>query len=127
MLFLIDENIPDGVALELSRRGHQIRLVREHLVAGTPDQTVAAAAADLEALIVTNDKDFNQIISRRPPDNFIRWRRLGRVTLSCRPAQMARRIAVALSVIELETREASERADPRVIVEIGGDVIRLER
>lgn len=102
MLFLIDENVPDGVARAIAARGHEVRLVREHLVAGTPDEVVAAAAADIDAIIVTSDRDFVRIIARRPADNYLRWRRLGRVLISCRATQMVSRVEVGGEVIRVE-------------------------
>ena len=127
MLFLIDENVPSSVANVLRSLGHGVELVKDRLTAGTSDEVVAAAADDLDAIVVTVDKDFKRHIARQPPNNQLRWRRLGRVSLSCKPLRMASRMGTAMHLVASEHGYLQGQTDKRVIVEIGGDVIRIER
>ena len=59
--------------------------------------------------------------------NRLRWRRLGRINLSCNARRAESRMAQAIALIEWEHAFAQEQPDPRVLIDIGGDVIRVER
>jgi predicted nucleic acid-binding protein len=64
MLLFMDGNVPDCVTRFFRERGHDVRLVREELPIGTPDQIIATVVDELEGIILTwNHKDFK---SRAP-------------------------------------------------------------
>lgn len=58
MRFLIDENMPRSLAAIISNFGFQADDVRDIGLRGRPDAEVLAAAAVLDAIIVTRDRGF---------------------------------------------------------------------
>src|SRR5262249_39079799 len=95
--------------------------------AGTPDEVLVAHVDPRGGLVVTGDRDFVRLIARRSADNRLRFRRAGRIFFSCPAYRTPGRLEQALPLIEWEADHLADRPDPRVIVEVGGDVIRVER
>ena len=58
MYFMLDENVPQDVADMLIEQGHKAEFIREYVVPGAPDQVVATASEELEAILVSFDGDF---------------------------------------------------------------------
>jgi predicted nuclease of predicted toxin-antitoxin system len=83
MLLLIDENVPNSVAEFLASRGHDVRFVRDLFPAGTPDPVIATIGDRLAAIVVTWDRDFEDLVKRIPEGNRARFRRLGRLSFRC--------------------------------------------
>jgi predicted nuclease of predicted toxin-antitoxin system len=69
MLLLIDENVPNSVAEIFASRGHEVRFVRDLFPAGTPDPVIATIGERLSAIVVTWDRDFEQLVKRIPEGN----------------------------------------------------------
>ena len=61
MLLLIDENVPRSVADLFRERGHDVRLVLDLFLPGTPDPVIATIGDRMSALVVTWDKDFDSL------------------------------------------------------------------
>lgn len=61
MRFLADENCPQSIVSSYRNAGHDVALVRE-LLAGTPDSNVLAMSVESERILLTEDKDFGQLI-----------------------------------------------------------------
>jgi len=80
---LIDENVPTSVSEFFLDRGHEVLLVRDVLLPGTPDAVIAAVGDQMEAIVVTwNYRDFDRLVSRVPEGSRRTFRRLGRISLS---------------------------------------------
>jgi len=127
MLLLIDENVPESVTDFLRARGHDVRLVREVLPAGTADPILARIGDELEAIVVTWDKDFRRVISRVPFGSRAAFRRLGRISFRCNEARGRARIEELIEWIEFEYAQVQKRRDKRLIVEIGDNSFRVIR
>lgn len=118
MLLLIDENVPASVAEVFSARGHQVRLVRDHFPAGTPDPVIASIGDRLSAIVVTWDRDFDSLVRRVPEGNRTRFRRLGRISFRCNEARGRELLERWIEMIEFHYREAQAKADFRMLVQI---------
>ncbi len=67
-LFL-DHCVPTSVGRALEPAGHEVLLLREHLPPDTEDPAVLAKASALDAVLVTLDGDFADLV-RYPPSAF---------------------------------------------------------
>lgn len=61
MRFLADENAADQIAVRLRADGHDVESVAQ-VASGVDDQTVLAMAAQSGAIVVTDDKDFGDLV-----------------------------------------------------------------
>lgn len=118
MRLLIDENVPESVATFLRGRGHEVLLVRELLGQMAPDNFVAWVGDDLEAIVVTIDKDFRGIVQRFPLASRRRFNSLGRISLRCRESRALVRLTLFVDEIEREFERLQHHRDRRLIVEI---------
>jgi predicted nuclease of predicted toxin-antitoxin system len=118
MLLLIDENVPASVADFFASRGHEIKFVRELLPAGTPDPVIATIGDRLSAVVVTWDRDFDQLVRRIPEGNRTRFRRLGRISFRCNPVNGRMLLERWIEMIELQFTLASRNPDVRMIAQI---------
>lgn len=123
MLLLLDEHVTDTLVPILKKRGHQVLLVRERLAAGTPDSVIVAVADKLSAIVVTVDKDFRGLISRRPKHNHNRFRSVGLISFQCGYDWLVRRAEHAFPLIEAEYGLLQTQSDRRLIVGIQKDTI----
>jgi predicted nuclease of predicted toxin-antitoxin system len=60
---LADENIAQTIVSLLRAEGHQVRHISE-IAASSPDIDVLAIANQYEALLLTEDKDFGELVIR---------------------------------------------------------------
>jgi predicted nuclease of predicted toxin-antitoxin system len=67
--FLLDQCVPRSVGELLKKAGYQVELLRDHLPIDAKDPDVIAAAQKLDAVLLTLDGDFADIINY-PPVNF---------------------------------------------------------
>ncbi len=125
--FLLDENMSAEVAEVLRAEGHLAEDVREHLESGAPDEWVMVAADNLGAVVLTFDRDFLRLATRRPSGNVLRHRRAGRVVLACPPPRVVERLRVSLPLLVAEHSRSVTLSDPRVLAEIGVDTVRIDR
>jgi predicted nuclease of predicted toxin-antitoxin system len=118
MRLLIDENVPRSVAEFFESRGHEVEYVKDLFPARTPDPVIAVIGDRLSAVVVTWDKDFDSLVSRVPAGNKAAFRKLGRISFSCREP---RGLALAqrwMPSIEFHYAQALERPDLRMIVQV---------
>ncbi|MGH2633105.1 MAG: DUF5615 family PIN-like protein [Tepidiformaceae bacterium] len=127
MRLLIDENVPDSVSDFLRDRGHDVDLVRDRLGQMTPDEYIAWVGDELGAVVVTMDKDFNEIVKRVPQGGRSKFKALGRISLKCRESQATSRIHDFIEEIEHEYDLVQGRRDKRLIVEITASSYRIVR
>lgn len=64
MILLADENVDAPIVAALRAAGHRVDYVRE-LDPGIDDHTVLALANADDALLLTSDKDFGELVFRR--------------------------------------------------------------
>lgn len=64
MTLVADENVDRGIVERLRRDGHSVAWVAE-LSPGISDEEVLRLAADGPAVLVTEDKDFGELVYRR--------------------------------------------------------------
>lgn len=116
---LIDENVPESVAIFLKERGHEIHYVRDLFLPGTPDPVIATAGDQLGAVVVTwNHRDFKKLAARIPRGGQTRLRRLGRINFRCQEAKGLQRIQQVIDIIEAEYDRAGQRRDKRLLIEV---------
>lgn len=128
MRLLIDENVPRSVVDLFAERGHDVILVRDRLLPGTPDPVVAAIGDEMGAIIVTwNRKDFRALASRYSVSSGRSLRNLGRIIFRCNEAHGRRRLAEFIELIEFEYEQSQSRRDKGLMVEIGESYFRLQR
>lgn len=127
MLLLLDENVSPTVAEFFRARGHEAHLLREMRLLGAADPVVALAADGLSAIIVTYDRDFKRLVERAPEDNRLQFRRLGRISLNCKPQNAVRRLEALIASIEFEHARIATERDGRLIVEITETTLRIVR
>ena len=63
MILLADENIDQSVVAGLRAEGHQVFAVSD-MEPGVTDDVVLALANERNALLVTEDKDFGELVFR---------------------------------------------------------------
>lgn len=118
MRFLLDENVPDSLALFFQERGFEVLLARDSFASGTPDQLLTFAAETEGLVIVTKDKDFRRLRDLLPQGH---QRRIatgaGYIILSGKIPQAATRLAQEWDLIEFDY-ERSRRDRRRFIVRI---------
>ena len=125
--FFIDHCVPDSVGDVLREAGHEVILLRERIAPDSPDPLVAAVSEMHEAVLVSLDSDFKQLLPRVAVGDRRRFRTLSRIGLRCRAPRCAQRLQAALSLIEHEWRFARASHDTRMIVEITENHIRSIR
>jgi predicted nuclease of predicted toxin-antitoxin system len=74
--FLLDENAEARIAAFLLGRGHDPTRVGHDYPAGLPDEEVLALAYEESRVLITNDKDFGELVvrGRRPHAGVILFR-----------------------------------------------------
>jgi predicted nuclease of predicted toxin-antitoxin system len=118
MLLLIDENVPNSVAEFLAARGHDVRFVRDLFPAGTPDPVIATIGDRLAAIVVTWDRDFEDLVKRIPEGNRAKFRRLGRLSFRCNEVRGRQLIEKWIDLVEFHYQQALRHGDFRMIVQI---------
>jgi predicted nuclease of predicted toxin-antitoxin system len=76
MKFLLDENIDARLHPFLQERGHDVTSVAKDYYYGLVDEDILAMAYQEERIIITNDRDFGELIFRqgRPHSGVILFR-----------------------------------------------------
>jgi predicted nuclease of predicted toxin-antitoxin system len=127
MQFLLDENVPRGVADMLVRHGHKADSIRDYAPPGSPDPLVATVSQQLKAVLISFDGDFQNIAPRVPHGQRQRFRKLSRIWMRCDEPDAAKRLESALDFVDHEFRVAQKRADTRTLLWIGTGYLRTER
>lgn len=123
--FLVDENVPHSVAEFLTNRGHSVTFVQKVLPNGTPDPVVAAIGDRLSAVVVSWDKDFDNLASRIPQGNKAKFRRLGRLSFRCAYPNGVIQLQRWIGYIEMHYVNCRENPDLRMFAEIQENGIKM--
>ena len=90
MKFLIDESADARLAPYLRSLRHEAILVTESLGRGTPDLAILAYAREQGCVIITDDRDFGELVyRRREPHLGVVYFRLSDTLFETRRARMA--------------------------------------
>jgi|SRR6185437_6393315 len=65
--FLVDENLPRSLAVDLQALGYTAEHVYDIQMGGAKDPAVYAYAQAQHAILITGDKDFSNILAYAPP------------------------------------------------------------
>jgi predicted nuclease of predicted toxin-antitoxin system len=125
MYFMLDENVPQDVADMLNGQGHRAEFIREYVVPGAPDQVVATATQELEAVLVSFDGDFEAISPRIPRGQRARFRKLSRIWLRCGEPQASLRFSRVLDFVVSEYALVTNATPMRLT--IGSSYLRTDR
>ena len=77
--FLVDEQLPPGLAIRLAARGHVAEHVNRIGPGGSGDKTIWAYAKHCGAVLVTKDEDFVAFARRDPTGPQVVWIRIGNI------------------------------------------------
>ncbi|MEC4984684.1 MAG: DUF5615 family PIN-like protein [Oscillatoria sp. PMC 1068.18] len=67
--FFIDQCVPNSVSKSLESAGHEVFLLRDYIAIESPDEIVIAKAQELEAILVSLNGDFANLVNY-PPSNY---------------------------------------------------------
>lgn len=114
--FLMDNNVPEGVARFLLSRGHDVTRVRDIMPTDSPDPVVATAAINEGRILISWDRDFNH--QRFQKDRFKALQRIG---FSCPEPEGERRLMAVIDRVEFEASQSSP--DRPLLMKISSDKI----
>ena len=92
MHFLIDAQLPPGLARWLAERGHRSEHVNDLGLGAAPDDEIEAKAREIRAVIWSKDADFAER-ARRVPGLQVVWLRVGNTTNASLQAGLAPQLA----------------------------------
>jgi predicted nuclease of predicted toxin-antitoxin system len=78
--FLVDAQLPPGLAVHLAAKGHAAEHVHDVGLGGAPDRKVWNYAARHRAVLITKDADFAEIARTSRRGTAVVWVRLGNTT-----------------------------------------------
>ncbi|HEX8167707.1 MAG TPA: DUF5615 family PIN-like protein [Beijerinckiaceae bacterium] len=78
--FLVDAQLPPGLAKRLSALGHEANHVNRIGLGGAPDEAIWSHAAASAAVLITKDEDFVALARRNAAGPPVIWVRIGNVT-----------------------------------------------
>lgn len=132
--FLCDEDVPASVTEFLRQRGHFVATVTELTIDGESDEVVVRLAHQLSlqydspiTLVTFNRNHFATLIPRRPPDNQLRYRRVGRLTLAVDRAAALTRLTALIDDIEREHYHCLTARDQRCLLTLQTIGLLIER
>ena len=94
MRFLIDESADARLASHLTQLGHDVTLIARDHRPGLSDRDVLSIAHQEERVLITDDRDFGELVFReRRPHAGVIYFRLSTTLLSVRIARLAETLA----------------------------------
>lgn len=100
MRFLVDANLPPGLAAWLCDQGHDATHVSRELNSSTSDRAVMELARLMNAVVVSKHEDFVMIAVLDPDASQVVWIRLGNATNACLRNWIQPRLAEILHLLE---------------------------
>ena len=101
--------------------------MRDLFPSGTVDPVIAKLGEEIQAVVVTWDKDFRAFVRRIPRGSKLRFRRLSLIAFRCKETNGLARIADLIESVEFEYEQAQKRGQRRLIIEIGDSYFRVHR
>jgi predicted nuclease of predicted toxin-antitoxin system len=77
--FLVDAQLPPGLALRLAARGYAAEHVNRIKLGNTSDSAIWSYAARAGATLITKDEDFVALAEREPNGPQVIWIRIGNI------------------------------------------------
>ena len=99
MHFLIDAQLPPGLARWLAERGHRAEHVNELGLGAAPDDVIEAESREMQAVIWSKDGGFADRV-RRTPGLQVVWLRVGNTTNASLRAKPEPRLSTIESALE---------------------------
>ena len=134
IIFLTDEDVPDTIADFFVSRGHTVYTVKHSIFESEPDDVIAKLAQQISlennasvVLVTWNHVHFANLIARRPPNNNLRFRALGRLSMTCRRPAAMKRLTETIEDIEREYALCQSRDDKRLIMTLTEISLNIER
>jgi predicted nuclease of predicted toxin-antitoxin system len=78
--FLIDAQLPPGLAQWLADQGHSTQHINDVGMTSAEDSMIWNHALDIDAIIITKDEDFAERTARTTAGPVIVWLRIGNAT-----------------------------------------------
>lgn len=66
LVFFLDQCVPSSVAQTLKEVGHTVHCLRDHLPTNSPDAAVIQRTQELDAILVSLNGDFADIVAYPP-------------------------------------------------------------
>jgi len=118
--FFLDEGVTRAAAKVFEDAGHEVIILQDAIVPGSPDPLVCAAAELNDAVLVAHDGDMRVLAARRGV-GARRFKKLSLIKLDCRESRAPQRIADAMSLIEHEWAVGNGPRDRRIFLVIGNE------
>jgi predicted nuclease of predicted toxin-antitoxin system len=125
--FLLDQNVPESVAIVLRERGHVVHFVRDVLAADSKDPLIATVSEENGWVLVSCDHDFDSIAPRIPKGSRARFRKLSRLSLACTEYQAAARLKLFINQVEAEYQATRDLPDVRMLIVIQNNGFKIVR
>jgi Domain of unknown function (DUF5615) len=100
--FFTDQNVPDSVGDYLISAGHTLVRLRDAMPTDTKDPVIAVACSSSGHVLITHDTDFKTAARRLQLTQREYREGLHRVLMRCPEPVGAKRLALAMNIIELE-------------------------
>lgn len=127
MRFFLDEGVPRSVGTVLRERGHDVIYLAEAISLGSPDDLVAIAAQQNNAVLVACDGDMKHLAKKYGVSN-TRYKNLSLIKLSLRNlTQASHRVDQALSLIEHQWQISEGKQARRLFIEVRDENISTRR
>lgn len=123
--FFTDQNVPDSVGDYVVAVGHTVVRLRDAMPTTTKDPVVAVACSNGGHVLITHDNDFRAAAGRLHLTKRQYNGALHRILMKCPEPVGARRLELAMSVVELEWARSSQ-SQP-LSIEIHEHTIRIIR
>lgn len=119
MKFFADHNVTESVCRLLEELGHDVTRLRDAMPTDAEDPVVARFAQASDAILISHDRDFNQIAPHFQRSGNVRFKTLSRIHLQCKPTSAEQRVREAISLVEFEWKFArSKRPQSRMRIVI---------
>lgn len=127
MRFMLDENVPVDMADMLIEQGHEAQFILDYVPPGAADAIVASVSEQENCVLISFDRDFEQIAPRIPHGHKARFKRLSRIWMRCDEPDGVARLMSAIDLLVSEFTLAQARADKRLWFWVGRDWLRTNR
>ena len=125
--FLTDVCVPDSVAEMLGQLGYAAQPTKMLQDEDSEDPLVAALADQLGAVLISHDRDMKRLIARRPNLQKRQYRNAHLIKCDCKQWRIEERLQTSMPLIIREFELRKQMKDPRMIVYIETNFVRIWR